>query len=414
MTDDFCSAFFHITRVRKRNSLALSCLVFALSVNFLPLDAMAQSGKTDANDRSNSLESQTSHHNPPDLSVVNDGQWSAIDRSINRGLDYLHSRQQSVGSIPTMQVAKPAVTALYVMAALSAGHEPGEGPLGDSLNRGIDYILSTQNENGLFTLEPVSMSGGTEHKAGQLALYNLGICGTLLGEVYGMTNHQRSARIKKAIEKALGFVVENQKRPLPSTERFDRGGWRYIKRIKANQPHSDLSVTSWLIMFMRSAHNAGFEVPKPSVDLAIDYVRQCFNERTGGFQYASHQTTQITRGMTGAGVLSLFLTGNYDDRIERMSGAWILQQEFTRYNRSRSHDRYFYAAYYCSQAAYQLGGDYWSRTYVPLAETLVAHQKPRGNWDADHHNSEYSDTYSTAMAILALTPPYQLLPIYQR
>ncbi|WP_186775622.1 prenyltransferase/squalene oxidase repeat-containing protein [Rubripirellula tenax] len=313
-----------------------------------------------------------------------------------------------------MEIAKPAVTALYVMAALSAGHEPGDGPLGDSLNRAIDYVLSTQIENGLFTLERVSLTGPEDHKAGQLALYNHGICGTVLGEVYGMTDATRSARIETAIEKALAFATENQRRPIRANEHLDRGGWRYIKQVPISQPQSDLSVTSWQIMFMRSAHNAGFDFPKESIDQAINYVRMCFDEPTGGFQYATHRSEQITRGMTGAGVLCLFLTGNYDDRIERQSGAWLLRQEFTRYNQSRQHDRYFYAAYYCSQAAYQLGGEYWSKTYVPLAETLVAHQHARGNWDEDHHNREYSDTYSTAMAILALTPPYQLLPIYQR
>ena len=364
------------------------------------------------NEKLDSFHTVSAHHNPPDLTVVSEGQWRKIDESVERGLGYLAANQAPDGSIRTLNYAEPAVTALYAMAAISAGHEPGVGPLGDSINRAVDYILSSQCEDGLISKPHVSLSTSSQSKPGQLASYNHGICGTLLGEVYGMTDGDRAEQIKTAIEKAIPYIRAIQGRPLRNPR--DNGGWRYIRRGKPGEPESDLSVTSWQIMFMRSAHNAGFKVPKEYVDEAVVYVRSCYIPSTGEFRYTSHSNPRTTRGMTGAGVLCLFLTGNYDNAIELKTGAWLLRQSFTRYNTAPAHDRYFYAAYYCSQAAYQLGGDYWSKTYVPLAETLVAHQGGNGSWDRDHHNSEYGQTYSTAMAILALTPPYQLLPIYQR
>ncbi len=356
--------------------------------------------------------SESAHHNPPDLSVVTDNQWQSIDQSVDRGLRYLASQQQSNGSIPSMDIAMPAVTALYAMAAISAGHEPGEGKYGDSIDRAIDYVLNCQLENGLFSIEQVSFSSSNTSKAGQLALYNHGICGTLLGEVYGMTDQPRAAKIKVAIEKALQYLHVIHQRPLANA--LDEGGFRYIRQPSSSEPYSDLSVTSWQIMFMRSAHNAGFNVPRSFVDDTIAYVRRCYVPQTGEFRYTLHRSLHTTRGMTGAGVLCLFLTGNYDDEIERASGDRLLQMPFTKFNTAKSHDRYFYAAYYCSQAGYQLGGDYWAQIYVPMAMTLVANQQRDGSWVRDHHNGEYSQTYSSAMAILALTPPYQLLPIYQR
>ena len=354
----------------------------------------------------------SAHHNPPDLSVVTPSTWRAIDNSVDRALVYLASQQQPDGSIPTMDVAKPAVTALYAMAAISAGHEPGVGPHGESINRAIDYILDSQNEDGLYSRYPVSFLTDSISKPGQVAVYNQGICGTLLGEVYGMTDSDRAVRIKVSIEKALDFVRTMQNRP--KVNAIDNGGFRYIKQMKPGHSDSDLSVTSWLIMFMRSAHNAGFDVPEAYVNETIDYVRRCYVPETGEFRYSLVTQTHTTRGLTGVGVLCLFLTGNHDNEMERQSGRWLMQQSFQRFNVSPQHDRFFYAAYYCSQAAYQLGGEYWAKLYVPLAETLVARQNSNGSWDADHHDFVYRDTYSTAMAVLALTPPYQLLPIYQR
>ena len=45
----------------------------------------------------------------------------------------------------------------------------------------------------------------------------------------------------------------------PKDSPADRGGWRYIHDL--DDVDSDLSVTGWQLMFLRSARNAGFEVP---------------------------------------------------------------------------------------------------------------------------------------------------------
>ena len=72
--------------------------------------------------------------------------------------------------------------------------------------------------------------------------------------------------------------------------------------------------------------------------------------------------------------------------------------------------------YYCSQAAMQLGGRYWQGIYPPIVETLLASQEPGGSWPPERlrGDSVYGSDYTTAMAVLSLTPAYQLLPVYQR
>lgn len=397
-----------LTPVRKRHPTYVFVFT-ACWIGVLAVQAFAQ------NTARPTLDELPPHHNPPDLSVVSAREWDAIDTAIDRGLRYFAAQQRADGAIPTYPSGTPAVTSLAVMSFLAAGHQPGSGPFGTTIDRAIDYVLNCQREDGLFTSQPTNVPVSDWDEATHVATYNHAIAGLMLGEVYGMTSPKQAARIRPAIEKAIDYTRTLQLQPIPAQYAHDRGGWRYIELGPGHGKYSDLSVTSWFIMFYRSVHNAGFDVPQQWVDDAVDYVERCFEKHSGCFVYTISGDRRRTRGMTGAGIVSLFLTGRYDNEIERIAGQWILQQEFTRFNRSRLRwDRYYYACYYCSQASYQLGGDFWAKTYPPMARTLAANQRSDGSWEQCHFNGVYGPQYATAMSILALTPPYQLLPIYQR
>jgi hypothetical protein len=95
----------------------------------------------------------------------------------------------------------------------------------------------------------------------------------------------------------------------------------------------------------------------------------------------------------------------------------MLEHPFTEYNQySAPRDRYHYGAYYASQAMFMLGGEPWKQFYPQLAETLVDNQSNAGFWQPEsaENDAMFGNCYTTSLAILALTPPYQLLPIYQR
>ena len=72
---------------------------------------------------------------------------------------------------------------------------------------------------------------------------------------------------------------------------------------------------------------------------------------------------------------------------------------------------FFYTAYYGSQAMFQLGHNYWTIYRPRLHAELLDHQQRNGGWI---NNEATGPTYNTAMAILALTVEYRLLPIFQR
>jgi hypothetical protein len=62
-----------------------------------------------------------------------------------------------------------------------------------------------------------------------------------------------------------------------------------------------------------------------------------------------------------------------------------------------------------------LGGHYWKSFFPPLVRTLVANQTSNGSWMPETgEDAMFGGAYTTALGVLALTPPFQLLPIYQR
>jgi hypothetical protein len=351
------------------------------------------------------------------MEVLTPAEWTRIARSIDMALAYLVSQQMPDGAFVSVPAGQPAVTSLGIMAFLSAGHQPGEGQYGAQIERAIDFAIECQRDDGLFSYAEVNMPvdspwGGPSHAA----TYNHAITGLMLGEVLGQTSAERGQRIRPAIDRALEYSRKMQLRP----KRYpvDTGGLRYIRDVNVSGTgggDADLSVTAWHLMFYRSAKNAGFDVPQKYVDEALQFVRRCYDPATGGFRYSLYTGgTYITRAMTGAGVLSLFLGGRYDADIEARSGQWILAHRFSTYRPLNTHDRYFYSAYYCSQAAFMLGGNYWEQFYPDLAATLIAQQNPDGSWRPESDDANFGSTYSASLSVLSLTPPYQLLPIYQR
>jgi hypothetical protein len=78
-------------------------------------------------------------------------------------------------------------------------------------------------------------------------------------------------------------------------------------------------------------------------------------------------------------------------------------------------DRFHYSVFYCSQAMLQLGGEYWAGFYPTMVKTMLANQSREGSWDREsREDMVFGNHYTTALTVLALTAPHQILPIFQR
>ncbi len=345
-------------------------------------------------------------------------EWSNVESAVDRGLAYLASVQEEDGRFPSEDAAQPAVTSFAVMAFLSRGHMPDEGKYGAQISRAIDFVLSTQRRRGYFSLLPVTPPVGHLSPA-QTVNYNHSIAGLMLGEVYGMTRGERSTKIEAAITNALIYhrEVQTRQKEKPS----DIGGFRYGYPEGPNAS-SDMSVTGWALMFLRSARNAEFNVPKQYFDEGLDFVERCYEKDPalhdkGVFRYRPLESDptanpQITLANTASSMLTLILGGRHTHAGIPAGAAWFRSRDYPR----PWQDGYYYlSSYYSSQATAQVGGDTWNQIFPQIARNLLQEQTPEGGWPiAGGAERNYGAAYSTSLAILALTPAYQLLPIYQR
>lgn len=317
-----------------------------------------------------------------------------IDRAIERGLAALQRLQDKTegcwrdrGNRPN-----PAVTGLAVMAFLSAGHVPGEGRYGATVEKGVHWMLRQQKANGLLAVE------------GHQEMYHHGIATLMLAEAAGMTGAEASSDVRKALTKAVRLILKAQR-----TNSHDRGGWRY--RV-APVDGSDISVTGWQVMALRAARNLGCDVPASAIDRAVEYIKRCHDRRIGGFRY--QPGGGVTVACTGTSILALEICGKEHHHCQEAlsGGAYLLRRENLP---NKNQQWFFYSIYYGSQAAFQLGGNYWTVFRPRLHEVLLAMQNDNGLWDGRSGDAQQGGrAYCTAMAILALTVEYRFLPIYQR
>jgi hypothetical protein len=353
--------------------------------------------------------------------VLTPEEWRHVDASVDRALAWLVTQQREDGSFATLDRGQPAVTSLCILAFMAHGNMPGEGGYGKHLERAADYAMRCQKENGLITLVGPAgprISRSVEHDIGSAAAYNHAISSLTLSEVYGMAVAENDERLQRTIAKSLRATLEMQH--WPKDRAVDQGGWRYLNDF--NQEDSDLSITGWELKFLRSARNAGFDVPKDSIDEAVAYVNRTFSEEYGAFGYAAGNYDFRSRGMAGAGILALAHAGQHNSARAERTAQWVLEHDFDNYNRIETftqnyyNDRYHYGLFNCCQGMYQLGGRPWQQFFPRLVRTLLANQQPDGSWPAESHfhDGQFGNAYTTALVVLSLGAPNELLPIYQR
>jgi len=314
-----------------------------------------------------------------------------LDSSISRALAYLAKNQTKDGSFTSGMPLNTAVTSLSIMAFLAKGYTPGTGPYGEVINRGVDFVLASQKPNGL-------LIGRT---ASHGPMYSHTISTLLLSEVSGMVDPVRQKRIDTALGKALRLTLAAQK---VRKNAIHQGGWRY----QHTSADSDMSVTGWALMSLRSARNNGAPVPKEAIDQALKFVVNC-RCSDGGFGYTGPASPGLAR--TGTALLCLELCGRHRDKVALGAGEWILKNVPSRFGGGH----FYYGLYYCAQAMFQLGGHYWERWAASMYDMMLKYQRSDGSWPRGvSSEASAGPCFSTAMGVLAVSVSYRQLPIYQR
>lgn len=315
-----------------------------------------------------------------------------VDAAINRGLAFIAGQQNAQGAWLTEAWGEStAITSLAVMAFLAAGHVPGEGPYGETISKGVRWVVSQQQPNGMLIRKAQSHG----------PMYDHGICTLMLAEVSGMMDGADALLVRRALEKGVRLILESQ-----AVDKFDRhqGGWRY----QMDSRDSDLSVTGWQVMALRAAKDIGCDVPAEAIDRAVEYVKMCADRRQNGFGYQPGNGPTPT--LTGTGITCLEVCGEHNS-VEALGGAkWLIAHPLV-----EKSTYFYYGVYYTGVGMFKMGGDIAAHNHRHLVDVLIPIQKPDGGWNPQHGSEKQAGRiYSTSLSVLALAVEYRYLPIYQR
>ncbi len=331
-------------------------------------------------------------------------QADKVDQAIGRAAKYLVAAQGKDGEISDRGANQTAMTALAILGMAAVGHQPtDEGtPEGPAMKRALAFVLRPDRQ------DPQGYLGGRDGSR----MYGHGIVTLMLTEMLGMgVDASMDQLIRDRAKKAVDLILRSQS---IKKDARNQGGWRY----QPESGDSDLSVTVWQLMALRSAKNAGLEVPKEAIEQAVGYVKRCYHSKRGadgkpenlksGCGYEPGRGPEYA--MAAAGMLSLQVAGEYESLEVKGSADWLKDKKLD-YNQ----EWFFYGTYYYAQGMFQRGGDYATHARKLVEDLILPKQQPDGSWLGAHgQENGAGKVYATSLACLCLAVKYHFLPIYQR
>lgn len=339
------------------------------------------------------------------------GGSAANEACVMRALRWLATKQNPDGSWP---VTKPAMTGLALLTFLAHGETPSSPEFGPVVEKGIRYLVESQNANGLFK------GHDGNNYAHLIATYAM--C-----EAYTMT---KAPMVKEAAEKALAPIVKGQ---------HPNGGWDYKL---AQSERDDTSYMGWAAQAVKAGHMAG--------DLEVEGLHEAFERAPKGFKVNAHPEGGFgytgpshNHGLTSVGVLCMQLMGKANDDSVRKSlnvmDEWVLgwvpdKTDVTTTaipSKVGQGPCQQYYAYYATQAMFQSGGERWKRwnkmmsDIYPKVQKIQSketsgyvdhHGKPQeiGHWEnGDGHKDGQTFIMDTCLATLQLEVYYRYLPTFK-
>lgn len=334
---------------------------------------------------------------------------AAIRRAARGGVNHLLRLQHADGSIHD-RGHDTSMTSLAIMAMASIGILPSD-PTGEgiAMRRAIDYVVSPKSP----ARSPRQDMQGYFGRADGSRMYGHGITTLMLTEMLGMgADAEQDAHIRQALDGALEVILRAQRvRKSPNNQ----GGWRYTPEAT----DSDLSVSVWQLMALRSAKNDAVAVPAEAIESALSYLEKSFTspldadgipqDSPAGFSYTPGQQ-RPTFAMTAAGLLAMQVCGEYDSPISLSAADWLLEHP------PKLDERFFYyGTYYYAQAMHQRGGRHAREAAQIVSKLLLNEQSGDGSWSSSRgEERNYGTAYATSLAVLSLSITHHYLPIYQR
>lgn len=286
--------------------------------------------------------------------------------------------------------ADTGLTGLTVLAFLGAGYTHEEGRYASQVRRSLDWMIRQQRADGYL--------GGNANYYD--AMYCHGIATYALAEAYAMqADKSRYPKLRTAVANAAGFIAQMQNKD---------GGWRYRK----DMAESDMSMFGWQMMALKSAENAGFQLPPEVEPGMLKFLKTHSRGKAGGLA-AYRADCPPSPAMTAEALYSKQVLGLRRDNPASLEAVEYMTQHLPRISET---NQYYW--YYGTMAMFQYGGEPWEKWNDATRDSLIRLQRTQGpeagSWDPkDPWGGIGGRLYSTTLSTLSLEVYYRFLPLYQ-
>lgn len=325
------------------------------------------------------------------------------ETAVTKALDWFKATQSADGSWTGSH--KQAMTGFALLAYLGRCETPLSKDYGDSVLRGITYLINFgMKNNGILATNITKGNEGVYEHA--IATYALAEASTFCKQ--GNIN---IPNLFDVTQKAGQIIIDNQS---------DRGGWAY--RFEKKDGWVDTSITAWMLQALKACEYTGLEFKGMSraTREGVNFMESFVNGK-GGVGYnspnsASHGLDYFT--MSGGGLLSMQLFGKGSSATARRVSDYIENNSKFGFNTIYSD---LYGHYYEVQAMLNRGGKAWERHNAMFRDELLKNQNSDGSWKAPNNgdkkglraaSAQFMDNvhYRTALCTLMLEVYFRFLP----
>ncbi len=337
--------------------------------------------------------------------------------SLQGGLEWLVRHRNAVGVWGTMSgrnakhtEGKPvtakgnvARTGLALLCFVAAGYGPDhEGKYQKIVVTARNWLIRRVTNSGQFRT-----GKGTTRR--WYRCYEQAIGTLALAECLSV---KADERLEKALRRAVKFIEKSQshlrkvrgrRKPRPTTG-SRRAGWRY------GNGDSDTSVTSWMVLALKSSEHAGITVNPSAYEGARNWLEKV-STSAGTTGYTSKANPN--QAMSATGLFLRLTLGEEPTTPMNRAAARLISRN--RLNVSSGSISNLYGIYYSALAMYQVGGWQWRKFNPKIRDALVSAQHKgsgceRGSWRGSGHIGD--PVLATTFATLTLETYYRYLPVH--
>ncbi len=317
------------------------------------------------------------------------------EKTLKTGLTALTKMQSPDGSWEPEKYGgvkeyEVGITGLAILAYLGDGNTHLSGPYKTTVDKGIKYLASIQQPNGLFG--PTRINDQTINY-----MYNHGIASYAVLEDYAIT---RDSTLDEVVKQAIDFIITSQNA---------EGGWGYTSCNNIN----DTSVTSWQILTLRLAKALQIKGSIQALQKATNWLNSVTNQQGHvGYRRLDHFPNGYY-ALTAVGMASQLMTGcKPSNELVDLQAKILLANPPELHPAGHELENDFYYWYFGTLAMFLKGGEEWQTWNNEIKKVMLDSQDKsettQGTWlPLDRWSGYGGRVYTTSMALLILEVYYR-------